>query len=190
MKILSIDIGIKNLSFCILEINEDLTIKICNWENINISSEFDIKKEKNELFENIPIVLDKYSYLLDVNEIIIENQPSLKNPIMKSIQIIIYTYFLIKGFHNNDSSINKIIFYSANNKLKIYDGPKIECKLKNKYSQSKFLGKEYAKYFLNNNKEKLDYLLNNKKKDDLADCFLQGLSYLKYVKKNNIETIL
>lgn len=190
MKILSIDVGIKNLSFCIFEISNDINcvnINIIDWNNIDISSGFDIKKQRNELLENIPVELDKIDNILNVNEIIIENQPCLKNPIMKTIQIVIYSYFLIKGLHSDISSISKILFYSANNKLKFYNGPDIKCELSTKYAKSKFLGKEYTKYYLQNNKDKLEYFMSNKKKDDLADCFLQGLSYINTVKKIDIN---
>ena len=189
MKLLSIDVGIKNLSFCIFEILEE-KINIIDWKNIDISSGFDIKKQRNELLENIPKELDKVDNVLAVDDIIIENQPCLKNPIMKTIQIIIYSYFLIKGLHSDSSSISKILFYSANNKLKFYDGPEIKCELSTKYARSKFLGKVYTKYYLKDNKERLEFFNSNKKKDDLADCFLQGLSYIKTVKKIDIKIIL
>ena len=51
-------------------------------------------------------------------DIIIENQPALKNPIMKSIQMIIFTYFNLRGKIDNNS-IDKILFLSASNKLKV-----------------------------------------------------------------------
>ena len=104
MKILSWDIGIKNLSFCIIESE---TSKIIEWEAIDIAKGRDIKKEKYEIFEDIPRVLDTFSYFKDVSIVLIENQPCLQNPTMKTVQIIIYTYFLINGFHANDSKNRK-----------------------------------------------------------------------------------
>lgn len=180
MKLISFDIGIKNLSYCILDEN----YKIYDWNIVNLCEDLDIKKDKYKIFENIPKKLDEYD-LLDVNVVLLENQPCLKNPVMKTIQIIIYTYFVINGLHNEQSNIEKILFISAKNKLKFYDGPEVECKLKNKYSKTKFLGKEYTKYYLNlqNNQEKLDYFNSHKKKDDLSDCFLQGMSYFECSKK-------
>ena len=38
-------------------------------------------------FKNLKLLL------LDVDGVVIENQPSLKNPKMKSIQMIVYSYF-------------------------------------------------------------------------------------------------
>jgi len=37
-KILSIDVGIVNLAYCVLEINDDNKFKINYWDIINISS--------------------------------------------------------------------------------------------------------------------------------------------------------
>ena len=87
MKVLSFDIGIKNLSYCIL----DETYKIYDWNIVNLCENLDIKKDKYIIFENIPKKLDLYN-LLDVDIVLLENQPCLKNPTMKTIQIIIYTY--------------------------------------------------------------------------------------------------
>jgi len=195
MKILSFDIGIKNLSYCIL----DETYKIYDWNIVNLCGDLDIKKDKYQILENIPKKLDLYN-LLDVDVVLLENQPCLKNPTMKTIQIIIYTYFVINGLHKENSTISKILFISAKNKLSFYDGPAVECKLKSKYSQTKYLGKEYTKYYLKDNQEKLDFFNSHKKKDDLSDSYLQGMSYFecelkkkakktKKSKKSEVKTI-
>jgi hypothetical protein len=103
-----------------------------------------MKKNRNLLFENIPRKLNEISQLLDVDLVVIENQPSLKNPQMKSIQMILYSYFLILGKvignETTKSYIDKIDFCSASNKLKIYNGPKIDLdivKEKNKKPNKK-----------------------------------------------------
>ena len=74
--------------------------------------------------------------------------------------------------------IEKVQFVSARNKLKYYDGPVIECTLKSKYSRTKFLSKEYTKYYLKDDEKNLSFFNSNKKKDDLADSFMQGLSFI------------
>ena len=40
--------------------------------------------------------LDKHPNFLECDSVIVENQPSLKNPTMKSIQMMVYSYFLIR----------------------------------------------------------------------------------------------
>ena len=76
---------------------------------------------------------NKLPFLLDVNECIIENQPVLKNPKMKSIQMMVYSYFLINGICNSDSSTEELEMINARNKLKVYDGPEIKCDIKERY---------------------------------------------------------
>ena len=226
MKILSWDVGIYNLSYCVLESIEN-KIDILDWDIINLIDNEEMKKNRTLIFENIPRKLYEKSNLLDVDIVVIENQPSLKNPQMKSIQMILYSYFLILGkiignSEKNSSYIEKIDFCSASNKLKIYDGPKIILPEKNtkrkknvvntvdntvvntvdntvniddnqlitknkkvtiKYADKKRLAIEHAKYFLKEFPKYINFFENHKKKDDLADSFLQGLYYIKNIKK-------
>jgi hypothetical protein len=219
MKVLSWDVGIYNLSYCILEQNNENKedIKIIDWDIVNLVDNDEMKKNRPLLFENIPKKLYEKQQLLDVDLVVIENQPSLKNPQMKSIQMILYSYFLILGkvIGNGDKTtgyIGKIDFCSASNKLKVYNGPVIileekvskrkkkieEVVVENieikepekvkksstlKYADKKRLAIEHAKYFLKDNVEYIDFFNNHKKKDDLADSFLQGLYYIKNLKK-------
>jgi len=226
MKLLSWDVGIYNLSYCILEKNdENKEIKIIDWNIVNLVDSEKMKKDRNLLFENIPRKLHELPQLLNVDCVVIENQPSLKNPQMKSIQMILYSYFLILGKvigNNTNIYIENIDFCSASNKLKVYDGPKIilpekntknkklkneiinnidnqELKIENndeindennnvekkikssslKYADKKRLAIEHALYYLKKDQNNyIDFFNNHKKKDDLADSFLQGLYYL------------
>jgi len=230
MKLLSWDVGIYNLSYCILEKNdENKEIKIIDWNIVNLVDSEKMKKDRNALFENIPRKLHELPQLLNVDCVVIENQPSLKNPQMKSIQMILYSYFLILGKvigngEISESYIQNVDFCSASNKLKVYDGPKIvlpekksRAKKKNdeitideentdnknieiisitpiiqvkedekktkssslKYADKKRLAIEHALYYLKKDQPTyFDFFNNHKKKDDLADSFLQGLYYL------------
>ena len=67
------------------------------------------------------------------------------------------------------------------NKLKVYDGPELECNLKSKYSRRKKMAILHTKYFM----EKYDeeewaefFEANKKKNDDLADAYLQALFFI------------
>ena len=89
---------------------------------------------------------------LDVDIVVIENQPVLKNPTMKSIQMIVYTYFLIYGVTIEESPITNISLFNATRKLDIYDGPTIETDHDPKtYSGRKHLAIEYTRRLLLNN---------------------------------------
>ena len=138
MKILSWDVGIYNLSYCLLEKDENNNIKIIDWNIVNLIDNDSMKKNVNLIFENIPRKLNEIPLLLDVDQVIIENQPSLKNPKMKTIQMILYSYFLILGkIIKNDHNIEKIEFCSASNKLKVYDGPEIILEKKVRKTKAK-----------------------------------------------------
>lgn len=131
MKLVSWDVGVYNLAYCIIQKNKDELPKIIGWNIVNLVDNEKMKKNRNLLFENIPRKLQEIPELLDVDAVVIENQPSLKNPQMKSIQMILYSYFLILGktVGNGDKTIgyiDVIDFCSASNKLKVYDGPEIK----------------------------------------------------------------
>lgn len=63
--------------------------------------------------------LDKLPELLKVDEVCIENQPTLKNPKMKALSDSLYTYFLIRGIvdknlNNSVNSFFKSVFILSN----------------------------------------------------------------------------
>ena len=187
--ILSFDIGIKNLAYCILYKNEDNTITIEKWDNLQLLEDdekckgFPLNEITKRMYNKLNTELEDY----DITEVLLENQPCLKNPVMKSIQMIIYGFFqyqtIILG-----RKINNIKLINASNKLKVgknldeINNKEYIIKIKNKYTRNKKLAIEYTNWILEHrikNHEKLyEYFNNNKKKDDLADSFLQGLYYI------------
>ena len=94
--------------------------------------------------------------------------------------MIIYTYFMIEGIMNEESLIQNIHMVNARNKLKVYKGPKIECNKKGKYAQNKYLSVEYTKKMIENENDHFQQLFEtSKKKDDLADSYLQGIYWIE-----------
>ena len=118
------------------------------------------KKLQNELEKRKDVFLNNVDY------VVIENQPSLQNPFMKSIQMLLYSWFLYNGA--------TVMMLNANSKTKVYNGPEIEKpKLKSKYSIRKKMGILQCKYLLKENKYALNMLETNKSKcDDLCDSYL------------------
>jgi hypothetical protein len=115
-------------------------------------------------------------YKIDI--VIIENQISTIASRMKTLQGMIAQYFIMKG-------IPKIEFISAANKLKMFMTRK-----KTTYTERKIESVEVTKELLEKLPQFQKYrgcLEKNKKKDDLADCFLQGIYYLTLKKMINIE---
>ena len=118
--------------------------------------------------------------LADIQYVLIENQPALKNPTMKSIQMIIYTFFIMDGVMNENSNIKEVHMINARNKLKVYKGSPIECDITNKYKKKKYLSVEYTTNMICNECDEMKKIFNeSKKKDDLADCYLQGIYYIE-----------
>ncbi len=181
MKILSFDIGLKNLAYCICNFIDD-TVNIERWSVECLSTS---KKPipLDELNKRIIHFFDSNPEFLKVDQVLIEQQPT-KNPLMKNISIMIHTYFIIRGIVDkaiNNSDITRVLFFSPKNKLKIYDGPEIICTLKSRYSQRKKIGIIQTRYFIDklNLTEYTELFEKSKKKDDLADSFLQALCYFK-----------
>ena len=116
----------------------------------------------------------------DIHYVLIENQPALKNPIMKSIQMIIYTFFVMEGVMNDKSTIQSIHMVNARNKLKVYKGPPVECNKKGKYAQNKYLSVVYTKEMIKEEEDQFVIMFDEcKKKDDLADAYLQGVYWIE-----------
>ena len=116
---------------------------------------------------------------LNHDVICIENQPALKNPVMKTVQMILYSYFMIEGATKN-KLVEQVHMINARNKLKVYKGPPVECKYKEKYKRNKYLSVEYTKnMILNEEKKFIDLFTESKKKDDLADAYLQGIYFIE-----------
>jgi Poxvirus A22 protein/Mitochondrial resolvase Ydc2 / RNA splicing MRS1 len=121
-----------------------------------------------EVGKNIKYKLDLIIDEVDV--VIIENQISPIASRMKTIQGMIAQYFIMK----NDKI--DIQFISATNKLKSFLDEETT-----KYSQRKKLSIEKCREYLETNKlnDWISFFKTHKKKDDLSDCFLQGLWYIE-----------
>lgn len=160
-------------------------------DNDKQSSSIPLTNQTKDLNYLSKRIFEMCSYLIDVDydAILFENQPSLKNPTMKSIQIILYTFFH-HSYYKKDSSVD-LQFISAANKLKVYDGESFHVKANNKYTENKKLGILHTNYFLekipeNSEKDWKLYLDKHSKKDDLCDSFLQALYFFKIIKKKEI----
>ena len=99
---------------------------------------------------------------------------------MRNISTALYVYFIIRIQHEQNK-LCKVIFYPAKYKLKCCDTT-IEHKSKNKYRQNKNLGIAHTRQLINSH---VDFFEKHKKKDDLADCYLQALSYIKFFMNSN-----
>lgn len=165
--------------------------KKCNEIKTKSSNDFTLV----DIGKNIWKLLDKEK-IYEVDEVIIENQISPIANRMKTVQGMIAQYFIMKNVDN-------IHFVSSSNKLKVNIENNLEAEtetenkksVKTNYKNRKELGIKKTEMFLNHknvnidtsnniiqqndeNKKWIEVFEMTKKKDDLADCLLQGLWWI------------
>ena len=128
------------------------------------------------LGSNLYKKLDAITIWNDCDLVLLENQPFMKNQRMKTVQIMVYSYFLMNN-HTGAMNIKKIINFNARHKLDFDDAKDIEVNDKSAYKTRKKQGIEAVKKLLVGKPEHLEYLMTHKKKDDLCDSMMQAISY-------------
>ena len=202
----SFDIGVKNLAVCIIRRTEIL--EILDWRIIALASSKKEIKGIDDISERIYIEMDNIIGGLknmDINMIdyvLIENQPSNLNGIMKTIQHIIYGYFsLIKYW---DKEVSNVVLVNASLKTKNHtyvinmeanaaNAAKTAGEARNKkgfrrdkYKNNKMLSIELCREYISEDEELQKIFGENKKKDDLSDACLQAVSYIRSNEKDDI----
>lgn len=172
--VLSFDIGIKNMALCLMDANEC----ILKWCLLDITS-----SKKNDLDSMSRILIQELDNLvidyLDSSVplvVLIENQPVMKAPTMKSIQMIIYTYFKVLEIH--EARDVKIHLVSAMKKNTYMKSKGYDIKAKD-YKSNKANSIKFVEDYLTtlDDQVNLEYLKMMKKKDDICDALIQILSY-------------
>ena len=193
---ISFDIGIKNLALCILKKTES-EIKILDWRILSLADKKKDIKGIDDISERIYMELDNIIGNLkelgvdEIDYVLIENQPSNLNGIMKTIQYIIYCYFSLLKYW--DKIINNVVLVNASLKTKTHDyKPDIQVKMdetqktknvkgfrRDKYKMNKQTSIEICKNYIKEDAYLCDIFDNNKKKDDLSDACLQAVAYIR-----------
>ena len=191
---ISFDIGIKNLALCILK-KTDEEITILDWRIISLADKKKDIKGIDDIAERIYMELDNiigYLKEREINEIdyvLIENQPSNLNGMMKTIQYIIYCYFSLLKYW--DKIIENVVIVNASLKTKTHEyKPDIQIKMdetknskgfrRDKYKMNKQTSIEICKNYIKDNEGLCEIFDNNKKKDDLCDACLQAVAYIRH----------
>jgi hypothetical protein len=164
MAILSFDVGIKNLAYCLYEPE---THSILAWENFQVTD--------NKLGSDMPIILAgaldrRWPSFKDARAIIIEQQPG-SNKRMKVMEAYLHMYFVMKDM--------PVQLYHPRHKLEgVPGGGRGKS---NYYHRKKAAVQETLEFFKEHpqSPEMMRVYNQAKKKDDVADCFLQALSYCR-----------
>jgi len=191
----SFDIGVKNLALCILR-HQDDKVTIVDWRIIALS-------ESKKAFKGMDLISDVVYAELDnivgslqelgiefIDRVIIENQPSNLNGIMKTIQMMIFGYFsLLKHW---DQKVGEVILINAVYKLQNHSyvpsskadviakaGKPEKTNRRDKYKMNKQDSIEICKYYIKDDENLAKLFGSHKKKDDLADTCLQTVSYIR-----------
>jgi acyl carrier protein len=127
---------------------------------------------------------DKIVPLVTIDKVIIENQISPIANRMKTIQGMIAQYFIMCGIQDVTfvSSVNKLKAFTDTDQNKLDQNKLDQNKLdqnKSDYKDRKKLGIEVTKGIIEKMKDWAPFFLAHKKKDDLADSFLQGIWFLQ-----------
>lgn len=127
--------------------------------------------------------LDKIKgVILPVKHVIIENQPVLKNPTMKSVQMLLFSWFIMNGII--PKTVEKIALFNAGRKLESFEGDKKIASdkvdhIKSDYKKTKNSSIIFCKELIKSDTKWLAFLDSHTKKDDLADSYMMNLTYIK-----------
>lgn len=193
--IISFDIGIKNLACCVLRAGEkgDESIDVLMWYIIALAAPKEKIPNVQELslrlfseLDDLIEIMEKNGYTI-VHDVLIENQPSRLNGAMKSIQMLIYSYFQLR--RHWEGKVNNVHLISASGKLKDHthqvDTSQTE---KTGYELNKWKSVKLAEIYIQNNEKLKNLLCSYNKKDDMCDALLQAVAWLRK-SKYKIETV-
>ena len=161
--IISFDLGFKNLGMCVL----DKQYHILEWKNLKIDSS-KIKEIISVLDIWISLVIEKKNNKDEEIIIVLENQPYYNRKtsrllvIMETFFIVAYPLFVIQ----KKSSNSKWKFLQKN-VPSLYTERKKQCVL---------ACMEQLDIYETQESKWKDWFCTQNKKDDLADCYLQGLT--------------
>lgn len=156
MSLLSIDVGIRNLGMCLIDPS---TKKIKHWDATGIPPQ-----HSDGLFVCLRNHMRDRPWVLDGSQVLIEKQPD-RNKTMKSVEHFLHAYFLC-----HDKSVQ---VYDARHKIPDVVGPGRAMYLKRKKTSVI----RCTEFIQEHNPEWYEWFSKQKKKDDLADCVMQALSY-------------
>jgi len=190
VQLLSFDIGIKNMAYCFVKVDNDdkqkqkqISFMNLNKIDLNIARKATIQMTIDNTIEFLDNLINE-ELSIDINDKLIVLIECQMTSLMKTIQTTINTYF--KMIHKYETFNIETIYVSPKHKLNIIN--KYQDKMaSNSYKQNKMDAIYFTKYLLENTYKDLDddsRFLNiyqeMKKKDDISDAFLMIIYYYEF----------
>ncbi len=191
VNVLSWDCGLSNLSYCLVEYVNDheYEFKVRMWENFSLN-QLDLAEAINSLVRE----LEARPWVMQVDNVCIESQMP-HNQDMRILSHALQTYFITKCKSNSNqiegtsatihtSRGPRVHFVAPQNKFKVCSVPEPKG-LAPGHNRNKTIAILMAKKVLKKQRDRtsLDFLESHKKKDDLADSLLQGIYFLREMRK-------
>lgn len=196
MRVTSFDVGLRNLAFVQMKVPVLATssldrvtrTSIERWEVIDVLDGRQVKSVSFE--ESVESVLERLdgAFAIDSHThdiVLIENQPCTMNPRLKSIQMVMYSYFKTMNMHTSCFPVVKLL--PASGKLQglrhappgLIPTRSSSMKYAEKKKTSVIVCEFYLRTIIRDIHRADSFVSCRGKRDDLADCFLQAIAFIE-----------
>lgn len=182
--IVSFDIGVKNLAVCVLSVNKESNVgTVLVWKIIALAEVKEkipsIHELAGRLFMEMDTLVGEIEPYGEIDTVLVENQPSRLNGSMKSIQMMIYSYFQLR--RHWEGTVKHVQMISASQKLQGHDAHEsaVPATTKKGYELNKWKAIQLMNCYIGKDAGLLALLNEYKKKDDMADALLQSISWMR-----------
>jgi DUF971 family protein len=188
--VVGFDVGIKNLAVCAVGVQpeeargECTTAKVLLWKIIALAEPKEKIPSVQELSGRLFIALDEFFEELEatgatiIDSVLIENQPSRLNGSMKTMQMMIYSYFQLR--RHWESKVNAVHMVSCSQKLQGH-GHEIPAAPtgKTSYALNKWKAIQYGTKYIGDDATLQGLIKKYKKADDMHDSCLHVIAWLR-----------
>lgn len=178
--IVSFDVGMRNLAFAAIRVDDETrAVGIARWELIDLA-DYESSEDNQTIVPAVIRALDDADLSDGVDLVLIENQPCMKNPKMKTVQVAIHAFFECMRHYQGGGGGVRLV----NPSNKVGHGGKYSDRKRAAIARCReFLERELVDggEGLMSRSAALEVFGKAKKKDDLADALLQALWYVSTV---------